>query len=109
MEDYVLVKYSGNWADEIDVDGFFTTTRKYYDELISRAREYFKNNTSNAYTYYVGTNEEIIYENIEDVLNSFSVTSITEEQYKTLWELFAVYKNDKNHNVGFGFTGPEFD
>lgn len=76
---HVIVFYNGNWADEIDINGFWYTTKEEY--------EYWLKNLDNAdypYCMYLGTNQDIVYENKEAILSDLKVKEITEVQYESL-------------------------
>lgn len=94
----MLVKYTGDWADEMDVYGFRLTTKENWDAFVRRVHQYFQDENG-SYSYYVGTNEEIIYESPEDVLRDFDVEEIADEEAQVITKLFGNY---------YGDTGPEF-
>jgi hypothetical protein len=99
----LLVKYDSNWADEMDVAGFYVTTREKWNDYVERVRRHFEGRSE--LTYYIGTNEEICYERVEDLLRDFTLVDITDEQAETLRTLFQSWGS----TVSFGFTGPDVD
>ena len=103
---YLFIEYNSNWADEMDVNGFFITTKELWDERVEAFRKHFEDEPF--LTYYVGTNEEIEYLMFEDVLNDFTITEITEEEAKVLDKLFG-YNDGDFVGVCYGFTGPEVE
>lgn len=96
-EKHLLITYHGDWADEMDVHGFFLTTQTRWNNYVEGVREHFENNSE--HSYYVGTNEEIIYESAEMVLNDYDVKEISSEDAEVIKKYFG---------KGYGFTGPDF-
>lgn len=76
-----LIKYDSNWADEIDIDGFIVLSDELHDNFIEAINriEYLE--------FYIGTNEEIIYESPEEILNDLEISDITVEQAKVLYDI----------------------
>ena len=75
---YYLVKYSDNWADEMDIDGFALLTEELYDEFISmvnKIRELLR--AGETFEYYVGSNEFIFYDDEKYFADSFKTQRIT--------------------------------
>ncbi len=96
---HLLVIYRGNWADEMDIDGFFTTTQEWWDAFVERVNKHFEND--DMFSYYVGTNEEIDYPSAQDLLHDFKIQEITAEEDATLKKLF--------RGGTLGFTGPDVE
>lgn len=83
MNTHYLVKFQDNWADEMDIAGFYIYEKTTWDEL--------KTNIENIKTkmvFSIGTNEEINYDSGEELLNSLEVIEITSRQYNTIVKLF---------------------
>jgi hypothetical protein len=78
----LLVKYKGDWADELEVEGFWVTTKEEYEEWLIEIKNSFP------YTYYIGTNEEIEYESLDSLQYDLSVKEITQEQFDNLKVVF---------------------
>lgn len=51
----LLVKFKDNWADEMDIEGFFVTTREDWENRVTL----LKDNFPYGLTYGIGTNEDI--------------------------------------------------
>ena len=83
---FKLVKYSSNWADEMDVDGFRTMTDTELEEWKKNWQEVFKEDGE--FTFYIGTNEDIPYEDYDTLLADFTFEDITKEEYDILNKLF---------------------
>lgn len=81
--EHVLVKYSSNWADEMDIDGFRMMTKDEYLAWVSDWTAYFKQLDGDEYSYCIGTNEDIPYDDVEGFFNDFEEKYITEDQYNT--------------------------
>jgi hypothetical protein len=91
---YLLVKYHANWANEFDVDGFQALTEDNYIESIRYLKSEW--DEDEGYTFNIGTNEEIEYDSIDDmVASNISTVEISEEQFNVLDTLF--------EGLSFGF------
>lgn len=76
---FYYVNYKDNWADEMFVDGFSIMDEKEYEKF---------SHTLNAigtdiecglpFTYWVGSNEEIEYTNINDFMSAFEILEFEE-------------------------------
>lgn len=93
-----IVRYSGNWADEMDLEGFSLMDGEELNKYIETAKKFFA--TGDTYSFYVGTNEEVEYESLEDFLNDFTATAICDADHAVFQE----------HMAGIGFfpDGPEY-
>lgn len=91
----LLVKYDSNWADEMDIDGFKVLTNEQWEQYQKDFKKHFK---EEGYIYYVGTNEEIEYNDFEEFRNDFNVSEITDEEAAVLEKLFANLSTN-----GYGF------
>lgn len=67
----MLIKYSDNWADEMDLEGLFICSSEEWEGYKESVKKYFEVNSS--YTYYVGTNEEVEYNSANELLGAFEV------------------------------------
>jgi hypothetical protein len=78
----VLVQWDSNWGDEMDIEGFSILTKSAWEDykkmLENKGRFYI----------YVGTNEEIDYNNGNQLLKEISVKDITEDEAKIIIKLF---------------------
>lgn len=100
----LLIKFNSNWSDEMDVHGFFVATQEKWDQYCDRVRKHFE--THNELMYYIGSNEEILYESADQLLGEFQVTEITDTDAETLTRLF---KATWARTTAFGFTGPDVE
>lgn len=124
----LLVRFSDNYADEFDVDGFKVYTPEEWEDVKEGAKKVFakveKKNIAEklrittlklqdpkGYHYfreseeefYFGTNEAVIYSSYADWLSSYTVTEITPGQENTLDLLFG------STSYGYGiFIEPEY-
>jgi len=82
----VLVIFKGNWADEMDVEGF---------DIISKAAWDFKKleveHTDFPQMIGVGTNEELDYESAKQYLSEFQVHEISDSDEATIRKYFGKY------------------
>lgn len=96
--DYLLVKYSDNYADEFDVNGFRIFTVQEWDTW----QRQVPNKRIHA---GFGTNEACEYRNKKDFLECFTVVPLTTEQAKTMFDLFGkeitkyLDYNGRNHDT----------
>lgn len=82
----VLVKWSDNWADEMDIEGFVIMTDSEWKEYKQGIKEKIK-----PFSIGIGTNEEIDYDNGEDLLAKLTAKKLTSEEYKTISGIFGNY------------------
>jgi hypothetical protein len=82
MQEYVLLKFQADYADEFDVYGLLTWTKEQWEEYKKELEE-----LEYPQEHYFGTNESIEFVDADDYLSNITVTNITEEQYKTLIDL----------------------
>lgn len=82
---YYLVKYSDNWADEMDIEGFAVFTQKEFCDF-SNAIEEIMNLIKNGktYTYWFGTNEGVEYDHVNYFLKSFEIKTIDALSYSLI-------------------------
>lgn len=85
IDSWVLVKFSDNWADEMDIEGCRVYSKDSWEKYRKLAKREFKENGS--YVYCVGTNEEIEYSSYKDFISCFEVKDITIGQYDVLEKL----------------------
>lgn len=86
MTTHKLVKYSGDWADEMVVRGFTVFSNQRYESWIIAWKKAFE--TEGRQRHGCGSNQWIDYETFEDFESSLTITDITEEQASTLDALF---------------------
>lgn len=82
---YYLVKYSANWADEMDLEGLAVFTQKeFYDfsDTAMKIAELIENREY--YTYWFGTNEGIEYGDIHHFLDSFTIKTLDALSYSLI-------------------------
>ena len=80
---YVLVQTNDNWADEMDIYGYRILTIKQYENRLKELQEEFEE-SDGTYMWYIGTNEEIEYDNFDNFLESLTVTELTTSEAKSL-------------------------
>lgn len=76
-----LVKFDGNWADEMDVSGVKVISNELYDIVMKCLDIYFTNYGDLEIS--VGTNEDIIYKSKECFLRDVDIKDITKEEYNS--------------------------
>lgn len=83
LEPKLLVTWRGNWADEMDLDGFFIANKaeweKNYAILAAMPGEW--------YTTF-GSNQEKRYASRKDALDEYRVTEISQAEVDTVLRLF---------------------
>lgn len=68
----ILVKFSSNWADEMDIDGLYITTAEEHEDFKKQVIQHFEKN-GNTVSYRIGSNEDIEYESADDLLECYEV------------------------------------
>lgn len=71
MEQQYLLKYSDNWADEIDIEGHCILSETELEEFLEAASK------CECFEFYVGTNEEIEYEGKEGITEAVDYQAIS--------------------------------
>jgi len=75
----LLIKFSDNYADEFDVDGFRVMTSEEWEEY-----QAFVKGIAWPQAFYFGTNEGIEYDTADDLLRNYTVEEISDEQAEFL-------------------------
>lgn len=98
-ETFHLVKYNDNWADEMDLDGFRLMERNEYREFVKgiKAIKRFP------LEIYIGTNQEVTYESVEDIIKALKFETVTKDEFALLTTLFP-----QAAKWGYG-TFPDFE
>lgn len=79
----ILIKFSSNWADEMDIEAFEVVTVKSWNKWLNHWQ------SLDSFGLSVGTNEEIEWDCLEDYLSDLTLISITEEEAKFLEKVFS--------------------
>jgi hypothetical protein len=79
----LLVTGNFNYADEFDLSEWTTMTVGEFKELVEKLK-----GQEDEFEWYFGTNEQLIFENGEDLLSQLSFEKITDEQSDVLDKLF---------------------
>ena len=76
-----LIKWSSNWADEMDVEGFIIVDEEDLD--------LFKKNLEKdqPITVSIGTNEWIDYNSVKDLAKQISILKITEQDAQVIHDI----------------------
>lgn len=79
-----LFKFSSNWADEMDVYSYAIVDTKDalwadYENIMNAPKDK-RNEEGNWVCIGVGSNEELEYDTVQELLDEIEVTDITEEQ-----------------------------
>lgn len=85
--------YSGNWNDEIYVDGFVIMNKKDMTYLSSILKKY-----KNPISVSLGFGDYIEYDNGKDLLEEISFQEITPEEFETITKFFGK-SNDFGDNL----------
>lgn len=88
MSNKILVSYSSNWADEINIGGKKVLTKNDWDNICQEVKSIFEK--TNLLTHYVGTNEYIEYSSYEDWFLCYQVKEITDDE-ATILEKYQCY------------------
>ncbi len=79
----LFVKFEGNWADEMDIEGYTIMSEEEWEYKQLEGK-----NIQFPVELGIGTNEQMIYESLEDYLENFKVQKISDEEIKTLKKFF---------------------
>ena len=74
---YYAVHFSGNWADEIDLEALIicsADTVKYYEQLIEALENYIEENDE--YSCCIGSNEDLILKDASEVSDMIWIDSL---------------------------------
>lgn len=80
-----FIKVCADWADEMDVYGCCIISKEKFDNIKSKVEKYFKNHYE--MTIGIGSNEELIFENVEEVMDCFSIKEISNKEEEVLISL----------------------
>jgi len=81
----VLVVFSDNWADEMDIDGFQIFEKEDWDATVKRVKSF-----KFPVTIGFGTNEDNVYDDAAELLGCYTVKKLTDDEAKTITKLFGV-------------------
>jgi hypothetical protein len=81
MNTYYVVTYEDNWADEMDIDRHCVLNEEQYEELQKALKE------TNGFEFYIGTNEEIYYDDNDSIMSVIDIKKIDKTQYDVLQKL----------------------
>jgi hypothetical protein len=85
--------YSGNWAEEIDVDGFVIMEGNF----VSYMKKFLKD-FNYSISVDIGFNETVEYDNGKDLLQEISFKKITKSESEIIIKYFGSY-NDFGYNL----------
>ena len=84
MENPVLIKWQGNWADEMEVCGFVVTSKEEADSY----KKYLKDR-EDEFTLYVGSNQNITYNNGKELLEDLTFRNLTTAEFQVFKKHFS--------------------
>jgi len=89
MSKRVLVKFSGDYADEFDVTGFVIYDRDKLEEQLKVVEENWNLGHENGEReFYFGSNQAVICESWKEFRNYFTIFDITEKEEKVINKFF---------------------
>lgn len=92
----LLIRQNDNWADEIEIEGFFFCNEDKWEVYKKRIAELFETEDCEQ-EVCVGTNESISYYSAERYFSKFSITNITDGEYNLITDLMGM-----KYSVTFG-------
>jgi hypothetical protein len=101
----VLVKYSGDWADEFTCQDFCTfENQEAVDVWLKGIEDQIKDGETE---FGFGTNEYHLFEKIGDLTRDLTIIHISDEEHDVLYKLFGYYKKTPGefNNCSFGTSG----
>ena len=78
MSDKIIVKLETDWADEFMIQSLWFTTESKFKDFLNNLS---KKDVHEEVEVYYGTNEFINFNSVKDIVDSLSVTPISEECY----------------------------
>ena len=76
---FYFVRYTDSWADEMTVEGFSIMDEKVYERYVVALNAIITDmECGQPFIYYVGSNEEIEYDNVDDFLSAFETSEFEE-------------------------------
>lgn len=76
---FYCVRYTDNWADEMTIEGFSIMDEKEYERYVVALNAIITDmECGQPFIYYVGSNEEIEYDNVDDFLSAFETSEFEE-------------------------------
>lgn len=86
---WLLVTFSDNWSDEMDLEGFEVVTRKEYDDYVAEKLKIESEEGETSFRRCFGTNEDNEYESFQDYLDqTVSIQEISDEEAEVLMKFF---------------------
>lgn len=76
---FYYVRYTDSWADEMTIEGFSIMDEKEYERYVVALNAIITDmECGQPFIYYVGSNEEIEYDNVDDFLGAFETSEFEE-------------------------------
>lgn len=76
---FYFVRYTDSWADEMTIEGFSIMDEKEYERYVVTLNAIITDmECGQPFIYYVGSNEEIEYDNVDDFLSAFETSEFEE-------------------------------
>mgnify|MGYP003586915971 CR=1 FL=1 len=76
---FYFVRYTDNWADEMTIEGFSIMDEKEYEHYVATVNAIIADiECGQSFIYYIGSNEEIEYDNVDDFLSAFETFEFEE-------------------------------
>lgn len=76
---FYCVRYTDSWADEMTLEGFSIMDEKEYEHYVATVNAIIADiECGQPFTYWVGSNEEIEYNNVNGFLGAFEVSEFEE-------------------------------
>ena len=95
-EEQLIITYRDNWADEMDLDGFFIIKTALWNRLVSMLEQ---QPVPKKITKSIGSNEEIHFENYRHFLSHFTAKPISNQELGLLQSIF----KDGEPSMGFAY------
>lgn len=104
IEQKVLLKWSTNYADEMDIQGYVMTTKDKSDDWRKKLKS-----VNYSFSLQIGTNEDIEYPSGEDLISEVVTKNITEEEYIILKKYFGTQGGHTDFWDGLEYIFEELD
>lgn len=95
-DEFVLVKFERNWADEFDVKGFLIIKKTEWEDHLNWIRDRMDWPQENGF----GTNQSIIWVSAKEYLSSFKVVDVSVDEAAIILKYFERASWEK---TGYGY------
>jgi len=93
----MLIRFEGNWADEMELFGFEIMEEEVWRAHLKRVRKFLED--GGPYEKCVGSNENIEYTNYDEYVSHFTGSRLTDMESQTIEKFFPPYRRGAFHAI----------